>query len=291
MHNLFARISGSGSSKLSAVLHLGAGECRELDNFLRLKAARILLVEANPQLAGRLRSRVRGVEQVEIVGAAVAAAEGKVVLQVLNNPRESSLHRPTLLLKRYPNLSVARTVAVPAVTLSQLVERLAPDASCDNLLVLEVQGAELAVLSSAPAEISQKFSWIAMRASQETLYEGGARLEEVDAVLRKAGFQAVEPMQPDAALPFQEVLYHRDARRIVQERDDTIRQMSRSLTEVTKARDEQAKLLTASQQKLAQMEQQRNELEHRQRLLDEELVKAEAQIELIKDVLLREKAL
>ncbi len=42
--------------------------------------------------------------------------------------------------------------------------------------------------------------------------------------------------------------------------------------------------------RISQLEAERGELDYRQRLLDEELVKAEAQIDLIKDVVLREKA-
>lgn len=42
--------------------------------------------------------------------------------------------------------------------------------------------------------------------------------------------------------------------------------------------------------RISQLEAERSELDYRQRLLDEELVKAEAQIDLIKDVVLREKA-
>ncbi len=42
--------------------------------------------------------------------------------------------------------------------------------------------------------------------------------------------------------------------------------------------------------RIEQLEQQLTEQDHRQRLLDEEILKAEAQIELIKDILLREKA-
>ena len=46
----------------------------------------------------------------------------------------------------------------------------------------------------------------------------------------------------------------------------------------------------AHEQRVAQLEQTRTELDARQRLLDQEILKAEAQIELIKDVVLREKA-
>ena len=47
-----------------------------------------------------------------------------------------------------------------------------------------LQGAEPNVLSSAVPVALQKVSWIAICAISEALYEGGARLRELDAVLR-----------------------------------------------------------------------------------------------------------
>ncbi|MEO8332083.1 MAG: hypothetical protein ABI479_06585, partial [Gallionella sp.] len=62
------------------------------------------------------------------------------------------------------------------------------------------------------------------------------------------------------------------------------------IQQLTVERDQKSKMLAESQQKFSDFEQQRGELEHRQRLLDEEMIKAEAQLDLIKDILIREKA-
>ncbi|MDH3378894.1 MAG: FkbM family methyltransferase [Gammaproteobacteria bacterium] len=274
MQDLFRKITGNGCSRLGAVLHLGAGTCWELDEFLRFKPEKVMLVEANAELADRLRLKVRGIAQVEVVGAAVAPAEGEASLYVLNNPRESSLHRPADLLKHYPNLSLSRTVTVPATTLSQLVERLSLDASCDNLLVLEIQGAECSVLSSTPAETLQAFSWIAIRSSTETLYEGESRLEEVNAMLRESGFQTAAPVEQASASPFQEVLYRRDPLQIqlrelktlLDERDKSVHTLTQSLIEQQNNKKElnhglerQSLLAEERQAHLAQMTRERDE--------------------------------
>lgn len=66
---------------------------------------------------------------------------------------------------------------------------LARARSCGSFLRLKaskvmLQGAELNVLSSAVPVALQKVSWIAIRGASGALYEGGARLRELDAVLR-----------------------------------------------------------------------------------------------------------
>jgi chromosome segregation ATPase len=60
----------------------------------------------------------------------------------------------------------------------------------------------------------------------------------------------------------------------------------------SKLQDTESKLQSEkkSNEKLQKLEQENAELAQRQQLLDEELIKAEAQIELIKDILIREKA-
>lgn len=210
------RIVGAGThGTLGAVLHVGAGSCVELEDFQRLNAEKILLVEANPELAERLRRKARGAKEVQVVGAAVAAqASEDAVLRVLNNPRESSLLQPTQLLDRFPNLRVARELTVTAVPLAQMIRRLAPEASRPNLLVIEAPGIELSLLTSIPPEELQKFSWIAVRASAEPLHQGGAQLEEVDAALGRAGFRRAAPLQPGTGLPFENLLYELDAQRV-----------------------------------------------------------------------------
>ncbi|MEI6334674.1 MAG: hypothetical protein WCS87_08960, partial [Methylococcaceae bacterium] len=68
--------------------------------------------------------------------------------------------------------------------------------------------------------------------------------------------------------------------------------------QLTLAKDEQAKLATERQRQLEEMQKRIQQLEGqnaefalRQSLLQEEIVRAEAQIDLIKDVLLREPGL
>ncbi len=61
--------------------------------------------------------------------------------------------------------------------------------------------------------------------------------------------------------------------------------------QLQKSLSENGKSLEDARQQIQQLEQEASESLHRQQLLHEELIKAEAQIELIKDLLLREPGL
>ena len=59
---------------------------------------------------------------------------------------------------------------------------------------------------------------------------------------------------------------------------------------LTQERDGLSTFLAQRQAEIKLLEQHNNELEYCQRLWDEEMIKAEAQIGLIKDILIRDKA-
>ena len=211
MRELLRQISEDPTNRLDTVLHLGAGACGELDDYRRLQASRILLVEANSKLAVQLQSAVADLEGIEVMNAAVAATCGMADFWVINNPRESSLCKPTKLLDRNRNLVVTRMDSVQTVTLDQLIDQLKPEASSQNLLVAELQGAEQSVFSSASPKALQRFFWIMLRSSAEALYENAASLVEDDITLRNLGFTPVAPLDDAPGLLFRELLYRRDA--------------------------------------------------------------------------------
>jgi hypothetical protein len=216
VHQLLKRIEAACPAGLGAVLHVGAGACGELEDFLRLKAHKLLLVEADLEQANVLLRRTRARKSVQVLAAAATPVGGPgAVLRVLNNPRESTLLPPTRLLERFPNLRLEREVPVPAFTLPALVERLMPDSAHQNLLVIEAPGVELALLASLPLAELQRFSWLALRACVEPMHEGGARFEQLDALLRRSEFVPVIGPRPGSALPFQRVLYQLDTRSIL----------------------------------------------------------------------------
>jgi len=91
----------------------------------------------------------------------------------------------------------------------------------------------------------------------------------------------------------------------LEDKEASLAEASEELQALRKARDEQARLASERQALLEKatalsrergariiaLEREQARLEHHQAWLDEEVVKAETQVELIKDILLREKAL
>ena len=183
---------------LGTVVHIGAGRCAEFDAYCRLGAERIVLIEALPDLAARLRKLENFDGRIVVQQAVVAATRGShPAFQVQStrtdsgNVEELSLLRPTRLLKLMPSTRISREEElVSCVTLEDICYPLALDGS-HNILLLELNGHEASALATTPAELLRKFQWIALRVSDEPLYENAATSEQVTEFLTGADFQRV----------------------------------------------------------------------------------------------------
>jgi FkbM family methyltransferase len=281
MQNILKTLEADPAAPFGVIVHLGAGLCREMDHYRQLGPEQVLLVEADPQLAGRLRLAVQGEAHVSVVQAAITDQDGPCPFYLTNNGRDSSVLRPTGLLDWYPNLTVSATAGVPGQTLAHLLAQADIDGDGQNLLVLELQGNEAPVLAVTPAELVQKFAWVAVRACQPEVYEGAATGLVLHDLLHGRGFVPVAIDQAGGASPFQEILFRRDADLIAkQELAEKVTQLmaekavlaadcaakakqatdtQAQVAQLSTARDDQARLATERQAQIATLSQERDQ--------------------------------
>ncbi len=159
------------------------------DAFLKLhQPSRVVLLEANPDLAMRLREKVASYPGFSVVGAALSDANGEAGFEINQSDASSSLlkidPRNTEWFGR--NLNVERTVRVPTVTLPQLMkdERLTEI----DLLKLDLQGGERAVLVSSES-VLDRVRVIYSEVFFERLYAGAWLFWEMNEFLAARGFK------------------------------------------------------------------------------------------------------
>lgn len=290
---------------------------------------RALLVEVDEERARGLERRVAALpehlaEHIRVERAAVSATPGAAVYYRCNLEDASGLHAPTGLQSLYPGLEVEARQEVEAVAPDTLVAPLGLSRDEHNLLVLELPGEELAVLE-ALGERLLDFAELRLRCGREVLFEGGRSARAVLAWLEEAGFELTsEDSDDDPEWPWWRlrrndvVLQNRELSRRVEALERSLAEQTRT-AEHRRARIQELRLqhsraeeaetagaaereklekdlarcrqeLETAQTRLRELEAEVEERGYRQRLLDEELLKAEAQIELIKDVLLREQS-
>src|SRR5205823_1773881 len=137
-----------------SVIDGGANRGSFTDAFLQLhRPERLVLVEAIPELAEKLRARYAGKPGISIVSAALSDKNGEAQFEINRSEASSSLlpidPRNTAWFDG--DLTVARTVQVPTMTLPTLMEEQGLNAL--DLLKLDLQGAERFVLTGGEAAL------------------------------------------------------------------------------------------------------------------------------------------
>lgn len=158
---------------IDTLVHLGAGRCSELDDYLTLQPQRVLLVEADPQLAEALQKRTVDLSQVQVVCAAVAGQPGEVTLHRYNLPEANSLHSASGLLDLFPGLKVLERRQLQAIGPATLLEALDLKIEQENRLVIDLPGEELPALQALlQANQLHLFGQLQLHCGREPLYQG-----------------------------------------------------------------------------------------------------------------------
>jgi FkbM family methyltransferase len=172
-----------------SVIDGGANRGSFTDAFLQLhRPERLVLVEAIPDLAEKLRARYAGQPGVSVVSAALSDTNGVAQFEINRSEASSSLlpidPRNSAWFAR--DLGVARTIQVPTMTLAALMEQ--QRLHTVDLLKLDLQGAERLVLTGGEA-LLPRVRAIYTEVFFEQLYAGAWLFGEMNEFLVAQGFK------------------------------------------------------------------------------------------------------
>jgi FkbM family methyltransferase len=175
----------------AAVVHVGAHEGQEVASYLAAGARRIVLVEANPQHAASLRERFGSRPEVRVVECAAGAEPGTAQLY-LHTSRSGDTQSASLLdLAELGEVGTVRTAGAIEVEVRTL-DDIAAGEPCD-LLVVDVQGAELLALKGATA-LLRSVRAVICEIELRPLYEGAPSEAAVAELLAGAGLERADAL-------------------------------------------------------------------------------------------------
>jgi FkbM family methyltransferase len=156
--------------------------------------ARVLLIEANPQLCDYLRDHFGTVPGVRVVHCAVTDTDGTVDLQVHTSRSGSTEPASILPLKRFKEivktLQTPDVVRVPARRLDSLFGQQGLAGADYNCLTIDVQGAELLAFRGG-AGLLPTLDAVLTEVNLIEMYEGCPTAQEVHKALGGFGFECV----------------------------------------------------------------------------------------------------
>ncbi|MBL3599978.1 MAG: hypothetical protein JMN25_08920, partial [gamma proteobacterium endosymbiont of Lamellibrachia anaximandri] len=242
------------ATDMGTIVHLGAGRCSDLDDYLAAKPARMLLVEADPQLAKALQVRTTDYPQVEVINCAVAAQPGPVTFRRYNLPDASSIHPASIgLLDLFPGLKTVQELQIEALDPAPLLQPLRLQVEQRNRLVIDLPGEELPVLQALQqADQLHYFEQLQLHCGREFLYEDSEPAAIVIQWLQDQGFDLL--MEDDSQDPDRP---RWDLKRNKLQLDH--RELRQQLSQQTKIHDEQIELLNERQVQVGELTNALNE--------------------------------
>jgi FkbM family methyltransferase len=178
------------------VIHVGAHEAAELEEYLSLGFAKIFYVEANPKLIPALRAKAsRYPGRVFVAHAAASDSDGTVRLRVTSMDQSSSILPLGKHKEIYPSIREVGQVEVRSRCLDTLLAEEGLDPKDFNFLNLDIQGAELMALRGA-TKLLTTITAVNSEINLQELYKGAALLGEVEEFMEKKGFSRASMVTP-----------------------------------------------------------------------------------------------
>lgn len=169
------------------VIQAGAHKGNEVQLFLEHGFERILLIEANPDMVDGLRTRFAHEPRVHVFHAAVSDTEGVCRFNIATgDAQSSSILDPTLHKRIYKGIRFQQTIEVRAATLDTIVREAGFCPADFNMIVLDIQGAEIMALSGAIEQLRHTDAVLSEFSNIE-LYKDSGTLDDLRALLRCHG--------------------------------------------------------------------------------------------------------
>nr|VFJ62266.1 MAG: hypothetical protein BECKDK2373C_GA0170839_109513 [Candidatus Kentron sp. DK] len=281
----------------ASVVVVGAGSGSRIAQLAAWGVSTAHFIEADEdrfhRLRAKLRSKPHGRDNWQAHQALLWHKATDVTFHHANNAAESGVLPPETLLPPGHKLKTSRRTQRQATTLDTLLGDIGQRSS-PNWLVVDCLPAA-PIIRGANNYLDTCDVLIARVVLDAPRLPGAeATKTETDSLLHAHGFRCVA-VRKERQPTIGSALYLRNwqviARKLAIEKEKQTKlstERLEQLAEANKAREEQTKLAAEHLERLQKTEQEHTELQYRQQLLNEELAKAEAQIELIKDLLLRE---
>lgn len=164
------------------VIHVGASEAEEEPVYKKHNIPYVLWVEADPKAAEKLEKRLSKKPGISVATFAASDENGFHEFIRTNNQVSSSLLEPhENLQKLHPQIQAAEKIQIKTQKLDDyLISN--PDRLNYNIMVLDIQGAELLALKGATNTLKQ-IDCIISEIQYDQLYKDSVLVSELDAFL------------------------------------------------------------------------------------------------------------
>jgi FkbM family methyltransferase len=177
---------GRFNMKIKGILHIGAHECEELNDYISVGVNRnkIHWVEGQETIVNTMKQK--GVQHI-YHGLIDDVNDKEVFFNIANNGQSSSILEFGSHLKHHPHVQYISKSLCKTIRLDTLIEREKIPMNELNFLNLDIQGVELRALKSMEKYLNH-IDYIYTEVNTEEVYKDCANLHEIDNYLKQFGF-------------------------------------------------------------------------------------------------------
>ena len=169
---------------VKGILHVGAHECEEYPTYLDF-TSNILWIEALPHL---IEKSLLKNPKLNIINAVVSNTDDQVVeFNITNNTKCSSILNLDYHKEIHPEVVIERQITLKTKTIQTIYKENNINKNKYNVLVMDIQGAELLALKGMD-DIINNIDAVYIEVNEKTLYEGGCLLEDLDTFFFTLGY-------------------------------------------------------------------------------------------------------
>lgn len=287
------------------VLHIGAGPDFQEELYAQLSSKKTILVDADPENAEELRMRA-GDRPIQVVEALISAGSEKKPFYCYSLRSLNGVFPLGPIQDIYPRAKEMQRIDLKSQSFDAFLDSLGLDLAGKHALILGVPGLEADLLTAGGDRISQLFDWIFLTGAGSVRPDGAKPFADTHKTLEKLHFGVVS--QDGQKDPLQhQALFKRDekslalaaAQKLISElskkRDELAEQLDVRTKERDQTRSEKESLVKERDQlkktagdraaRIAELEAQVADQAERQKLIDEQMIRAETQLEMLKEFL------
>ena len=175
---------------IKGIIHIGAHEAEEYEDYKEVSVDKIIWVEANPDLISYLENKFTGLNNIKIFNEAIFDEEKIVSFKISNNLQSSSILNLKEHKKLFPDVHYVKEIQTKTKRFDNLCIENNIDINDYNFLNVDVQGADLNVILSF-GDLLNKIDFIYSEVNTIEVYEGCHTIEQFDKVMLDKGFERV----------------------------------------------------------------------------------------------------
>lgn len=172
---------------ITGILHVGAHECEEMNDYLKHGINNVYWVEAMPNKVDEMKKK-----KFNIYHAVISDKDNEIVnFNITNNGQSSSILNFGTHEKHHPHVKIIEQLQQKTMRLDTFIETNNIPMETINFINLDIQGVELRALKSM-GKYLDNIKYIYTEVNTEKVYQDCDLVIDIDNYLKEFGFVRVE---------------------------------------------------------------------------------------------------